>query len=290
MSELFKSDEARERVRRWHHVFRESLGVTATAREVETSFGTTHLLVAGPPDGPPLITLHGAMASSSHLLRELEGLTTTFRVYALDVIGQSAMSADVRLDVGTDAYERWLGEVMDRLDLPAARVLGVSWGGFVAQRFAAFAPQRVTHLALLVPAGMVTGSWWDGVTRMGVPMSLYLLSPTEKRLHAFVRNLLTTMDPQWVGSLADSFTAYAMGRMKVPKLSRDGEFAALKAPVLVIGAEHDVSFPGEKVVARAKALFPTLAGTEVIADAQHSPPTTPEFRAWLAERLSRFFG
>jgi len=56
---------------------------------------------------------------------------STYRVHAVDVIGQSPMSADVRLPVDDDSYGRWLPAVVDGLGLDKAHLVGVSWGGFV---------------------------------------------------------------------------------------------------------------------------------------------------------------
>lgn len=291
MSELFKSDAAKAKVRGWHERFRARVKAPVTSREVQTRFGRTHVLVAGPEGAPAVVALHGAMASSAHLLVELEHLVAKYRVYAVDVIGQSVMSEDTRLSVKNDDYGVWLGEVLDGLGLERVNLLGISWGGFAAQRFAAVAPQRLSKLALLVPAGMVSGAGWDGLVKMGLPMTLFLLAPNEQRLRRFVSQLLTTVDDEeWVRSLGDAFPAYEVRKMVVPKRSKVGEFAALTAPVLVLGAEHDVSFPGAKLVARAKELFPTLADAEVLLGSKHSPPTTDEFRAWLGARLGAFFG
>lgn len=143
MGSLFKSEEAKARLVGWHTRFREHISAATEARSVETSFGKTHLLVGGAEDAPALVLLHGALASSAHALRELEGLLEHYRVYAVDIIGQSVMSADVRLPVDDDAYGRWLAEVLDRLGLERALVVGVSWGGFVAIRLAAYSPERV---------------------------------------------------------------------------------------------------------------------------------------------------
>ena len=79
--------------------------------------------------------------------------------------------------------------------------------------------------------------------------------------------------------------------MSVPRLSKTEEFAKLSVPVLVIGAEHDVSFPGHAVIERARQLFdkPQQLETELLVGVKHSPPTTDTFRAWLGERVNRFF-
>ena len=284
---MFKSPEAREKIARWHDTFRAHISAPLERRTVSTRFGDTHVLVGGPADAPPLVLLHGALASSAHLLRELTLLLESFRVYAVDVIGQSVKSADVRLRVDNDEYGQWLRDVLDALALPRVALLGVSWGGFVAQRFAALAPERLTRLALLVPAGMVSGSAWSGFWKMGWPMTRYLLSPNATRLRAFAAGLLTTFDDEWLPYIGDAFLSYRLD-MKVPRRSRDGEFAQLTAPVLVVSAEHDVSFPGVAVLARAKQLF-KAPETELLVGSQHSPPTTDEFRAWLGRRLTLFF-
>lgn len=286
-SVMFKSPAARETIERWHGRFRDQIGSPVESRTVPTSFGATHVLVGGPESAPPLVILHGALASSAHLLVELRDLLKHFRVYAVDVIGQSVKSADVRLRVDNDDYGHWLVQVVDGLGLQTFRLIGVSWGGFVAQRFTKVAPQRVEKLALLVPAGMVGGSGWDGFWKMGWPMTLYLMSPTPARLRKFASALLSTLDDDWMPYIGDSFRSYRLD-MKVPAHSKPEEFATLAAPVLVIAAEHDISFPGQVVLDRAKQLFKS-PDLELLKGSQHSPPTTNEFRSWMGERLTKFF-
>lgn len=192
-----------------------------------------------------------------------------------------------RLAVHNNDYGEWLAEVMDALGLERAYVVAVSWGGFVAIRLAAHAPDRITKLALLVPAGMVSGSPWAGFTKMGIPMALYLMSPSESRLRAFMKNLLTTTNDDWLPYLGDAFRSYNMN-MKIPVLAKPEELSAFKAPTLVLGADLDVSFPGERLLRRAPELFPGLADKELIKDCKHCPPTTDEFRRWLSDRIARF--
>ena len=288
MTELFKDESARQKIRTWHDRFKARIPQPTESRTLDTTFGKTHVLSAGPQSRPPLVVLHGAMASSAHLLVELAPLLERFRVHAVDVIGQSVMSEDTRLAVKGNDYGQWLTQVLDGLGLESTNVLGVSWGGFVTLRLASVSPARIRRLALLVPAGLVTGSTWQGLVKTAWPMTRFIMSPTPERLQALGASLLTTLDDDWLPYIGDAFTSYDMKKMKVPALARDGEFAQLTAPVLVIGAEHDVSFPGDKVVARARQLFKS-ADVEVIPGAKHSPPTTPQFRQWLAGRLTAFF-
>jgi len=161
------------------------------------------------------------------------------------------------------------------------------WGGFVAIRLAACAPERINRLALLVPAGMVNGPAWAGITRMAIPMMLYLRSPSEQRLKAFLKNLLTTWDDNWSTYMGEALRAYDT-RISMPALAKPHELKNFSAPTLVIGADGDLSFPGEKVLARAAELFPSLTDKELIRDCNHCPPTTDEFRGWVSNRISQF--
>jgi pimeloyl-ACP methyl ester carboxylesterase len=287
MKSIFRSPKARAVIAEWFDRFRAKLPVPTESRTVPTQFGDTHVLVGGPADAPPLVVLHGALASSAHLLGELAPLLERFRVYAVDVIGQSVKSADARPSVTNDDYGRWLVDVLDALALPRASVIGVSWGGFVAIRLAATAPQRIAQLVLVTPAGMVNGLAWKGLTKLAIPMLLYRTFPSERRRDALFQGLLTTHGDDWTPYLGDAFLAYRMD-MRVPALARPEELAGLTAPVLVFGADQDLSFPGAALLARARELFPNLAGVELLKECRHCPPTTDEFRRMLAGRIAAF--
>ncbi|MFT3706036.1 MAG: alpha/beta hydrolase [Archangium sp.] len=286
---VFKNPEAKAAVVTWFERFRARISTAVESRRVTTKFGETHLLVGGPVEAPPLVLLHGALASSAHVLVELAPLLERFRVYAIDVIGQSSMSADVRMSAKNDDYGKWLDEVMQQLSLPRAHVVGVSFGGFVATRLAVVAPSRVVKLALLTPAGLVSGPGWQGFVEVGWPMTMYLFFPSPQRLRKFLSGLLTTLDDaEWIDFLGVAFRSYALRKMDVPKLARPEELAGFDAPTLVLGADRDLQFPGDRMAARAPQLFRALAGVEVVKDCRHCPPTTPEFRTWLGGRLEKF--
>lgn len=287
MTTIFQDTGAKERIRAWYERFHSRLSVPTESREVDTRFGSTHVLIGGPEDAPPLILLHGALASSAHASVELEPLYERFRVHAVDVIGQSVMSAEVRLPVDDDSYGQWLLDVFDALALPRAHLVAVSWGGFVALRLAALAPERIERLALLVPAGLIPSPFWEGFTRFGWPMLVYRMFPSEERFKAALRGLLTTPDPHWSGYLKEAFAAFRMS-FKEPTQVRPGELSGLRAPTLLVAADRDMSFPGQAMIERAKELIPSLEETELLEQCNHCPPTTPEFRGWLGARIRRF--
>jgi pimeloyl-ACP methyl ester carboxylesterase len=199
-------------------------------------------------------------------------------LYAVDLRGKVFKSAD--------AYARCLLDVLDGLGLGTADVFGVSFGGFVARLTAVTAPDRVRRLALLVPAGIANGSHWKGLTKMALPLLRYRLWRSERNLRRLLNPLATTWDADWAGFMGESVRDMPFD-LRIPPLASDEELRKLTMPVLVLGAADDISFPGDAVVRRMKAVV-SHADAEVIAGCKHCPPTTPEFRAWLAERLTAF--
>ncbi len=284
--QIFQNQAAREQLEAWYQRFLKKLPVPAESRTVTTSHGASHVLLVGDRSKPVLVVLHGSLASSAHVATELGELLQHFYVVAPDLPGQSVRGPEKRLPLKDDSLARWLLEVLDGLGIQQFNLLGVSWGGFVALQTALNFPQRISRLALLVPAGLVRGSSWAALTQIGVPFFLYKLAPTEARLRKFLKPIFTTFDDDWMGYMGDAMRNFVLD-WSVPPLAKDDNLRKLQMPLLVIGASEDIHFRGGQMVERVKRLLPH-AETELIANARHSPPLTDEFRAWLSTRLMRF--
>jgi pimeloyl-ACP methyl ester carboxylesterase len=272
---LYQHARSREALLSWHPRFLAKVGQPTHSLTLPTRWGETHVGVAGPPDGPPLVAFHGVMATSAHLLLELRPLLSHYRVYAVDVLGHSPLSADQRPPL--DRYGAWASEVLDGLGLPPVPVVGVSYGGFVTLRLLAAAPERVARAALVVPGGLATGPAWAGFRDLFWPMTLYRWFPSEARLRRLTDALFTEWDDDWGGWLGDALLHFKPD-FRIPPVARDGELDAFQGPVLVLGADKDLSFPGPAAIARAQALFPGRVSSHLFANTRHSPPFNDAFR------------
>ena len=281
-SVLFRSEADRERMRQASRWFLAQVSGTVEERYLETRWGRTRVLVTGPEDGPPLVVLPGAMASASHVLPELGPVLERCRTYAVDVVGQSPWSEDRRLD----DYGGWLGEVATALELPRFALLGVSWGGMVALRAALSMVDRLTHLVLVVPVGVVTGSVWTGLRDGAWPVMSYRWWPTAERLERIVVTQFTTRHAEWERYLGAALLAYRLD-FQVPRLKQGDGWERVRCPVLAFGAELDVHAPGEALLVRLREWFPQ-AKTELLRQSKHCPPLTTEFRDFLGRRILRF--
>ncbi len=281
---LYTRPEAQAQLSAWYPRFLAKLSTPTEDRVVPTRHGDTHVLVAGPPDGPPVLVLHGAMATSAHVLAEVELLADTFRLYVPDVLGHSPLSADARPPI--DGYGRWATDVLDGLGLDRPALVGVSYGGFVGLRLLATSPDRISRASLVVPGGLVAGSTWEGLTRVAWPLALYRWFPSEARLRRFVEPQFTRWDDDWAHWLGDAVRGFRLD-FRVPPLATAEELAAFRGPVQVFGASDDVHFPGPALLARAREVFPTLVEAELL-ECRHAPPFEATFRAALCASLRRF--
>jgi poly(3-hydroxyalkanoate) depolymerase len=115
----------------------------------------------GRPDGlRPLVLCNGIGASLDLLEPFVSALDPSIEVVRFDVpgVGGSPLPS-LPYNFATLAF--WLGKLLDRLGYDEVDVLGISWGGGLAQQFAFQNPRRCARLVLastatgmlMVPAG-----------------------------------------------------------------------------------------------------------------------------------------
>ncbi len=295
--QLAKSPAGFKLLSDWYDRFERRLRFPTSTRRLETSFGFSDAIATGPArdgvdraaDGPPVVLLHGAMAGAPHALGALADLPGRLPFYAVNIPSQSTHAAQVRLQFRTDEYGRWLTEILDQLGLSEAIVCGVSWGGAVALELARTHPERIAGLVLAVPASVVRGPMLRGLIEIGLPMVRFQLFPSEGNRDRAFRALMTTPDETWSPYLADAMQHWRMD-FSAPPLVEAHDMAGLDAPVYVFGADQDLSFPGEPLIARAKEVFPNLVGSRLLHNTRHVPSFRFEDQARFAESLQQAIG
>lgn len=123
-------------------------------KTVETAWGQTFILAAGPADAPPVILLHGSCSNSAFWFQEILALSVSHRVYAVDIIGEAGNSSEYRPELQGEDYASWLAAVQDALQLKNSAVAGNSLGGWMALKLATHYPSRVNRLILIATAGL----------------------------------------------------------------------------------------------------------------------------------------
>lgn len=110
-------------------------------------------------DGEVLLLIHG-MAGSSAAWRAVIGtLSKKFRVVAPDLLGHGE-SAKPRGDYSLGAFAAMLRDLLDKLGIDRATVIGQSLGGGVAMQFAYQHPDYCDRLVLVSSGGLGPDVSW----------------------------------------------------------------------------------------------------------------------------------
>ncbi|HEY1101665.1 MAG TPA: alpha/beta hydrolase [Myxococcota bacterium] len=282
---VFRSPEAKQKMRTWYAHFLAKLTFPYEQRTVSTRAGDTSVVLLGPVDAPPLVVLHGALSGAPHALADVQGLAKDFRVIGVDVVGQSVASAEVRPNIKDSSYGDWLFDVVDALGYDTVSIFAASWGGVVCLKAMQSHPERIDDVVLLVPGGIVSAPASVAVPRVAIPMLLFRMFPTPKRLRAFVKHQLSTVDDDWERFLGDALQSVNLD-FRVPPAVQPEQLARFKGRVFAIGADDDVHFPGQAMLKRAPSLFPRLQ-TELL-HCKHNPPSTAAFWDPLLARITAF--
>lgn len=108
----------------------------------------------GPPDGEPVVFVHGLSGCWQNWLENLPVLADAgFRCVALDLPGFGA-SPMPRERISISGYGAILDELLEVLGIEAATIVGNSMGGFIGAELAIRFPQRVERLVLVSAAGL----------------------------------------------------------------------------------------------------------------------------------------
>lgn len=239
--------------------------------DVPTRFGRTHVVAAGPADGPPLVLLHGYMATSVMWGPNVADLTARCRVYAVDVIGQPGKSVPGEPIREIGDYAAWLTDTLDGLHLDRVSLVAMSFGGCIALRYAEAVPERILRLILLSPGGFLPMS--RQFTWRGIVMTL---APSRFTVDSFMhwtgltqpgaRPLLDLMYLGIKHFRMPEATARANGAATTPV--SDESLRSLRMPVLLLFGDREVIYDAAQALDRARRLIANLEG-DLIPGCRH---------------------
>lgn len=202
----------------------------------------------GPPDGAPVVLVHGFPDDASSWRPVAEALASEgLRVIApfLRGVGPTRFREASRSRSGQlGALVGDLVDVLDGLELPTATLAGQDWGARVVQGVAALHPDRVEHVVSLGSYGLTWADgdgfppppvlhalWYQYVLMLDLGEALLRVDPTP-----FCRYLWDTWSPTWA-SRGQAFDAVS-GSLQNPNFAdvvlsayRHGRGAATTDPV-----------------------------------------------------------
>lgn len=237
---------------------------------IETSFGNTSVLVTGLENKPPLVLIYGVNGCAPFALDTAIRLKDDFRVFAIDGVDHSTLNAETPLSVQNESYGQWMYEVLAWLNIRNVILLGISFGGFISWKTLLLDERHVSRAIFIVPAGFANGGKWQILRKIWLPLKLYkwlkhscLFRQVSKELFTDQNEAGQAFFPKWLFHSQMAFSP-------VPVITKE-EAQKIKKPVHLVAAEKDVLFPGDKMLKRAKAIFPSLGEVLLLKNSRHVP-------------------
>jgi pimeloyl-ACP methyl ester carboxylesterase len=100
-------------------------------------------------EGPALIVIPGVQGRWEWMRPALRALQATCRTITYTLCGDAGAGMTFDRALGFENYMRQLDNVFEKTGIARAALCGVSYGGFIALRYAATRPERVSALVLV---------------------------------------------------------------------------------------------------------------------------------------------
>ena len=277
----------------------EALAASAAAPRtdvVELADGTKiAALLAGPANATETIVfLHGLGGSQSTWASVLGDFAETYRIVAVDLPGHGASDqpSPESTDYSIPGFAAKLGELLEKLELSPAVLIGHSLGGATAVQLALDRPKLVRAVALVSSAGLgseISGELLDRVesapSRDEARRLLELFFQDRRFvLERGIDDMHAARGAPGADEAVKAIAASAFSRRGQNVVLAD-RLAELEVPLLVIWGELDRVIPATHAVAAVTAL-PT-AWLEIMEGVGHVPQVeaAPAFAAivnrWL---------
>lgn len=260
---IYKTEKSRDILLDFYDAVMSKWPFPYTKAMIPTRAGETHVLTAGSRDNPALVLLHGAASNVLGWGGAIPVYMKDFHVIAPDIPGEVGRSAPTRPSWLNDDYVLWLDDLLDGLNISKAALMGLSFGGWIAARFAASHPEKVNSLVLLAPGGIVPARTSAILKTIWYSMQKKNGADKMKRM-VFGNGMILPEVSRFFDLIQENYNP----RFGSPALLSDEEIGAITCPVMMMAGGEDVFFNAIKASARLKALLPD-ARIFVNPDEQH---------------------
>jgi len=127
---------------------------------------------------------------------------------------------------------------------------------------------NIKEAFMLAPVGLINGNPFKLIFKVFIPMRRYMSSKKTKFLEKFVGALFTDRDEFAINFLSKVFPNFEMDFSPIPTI-KSSDAKNIQTPITLIAAKHDLMGPGEKMIKKAKQIFPSLKATKLLENAKH---------------------
>ena len=208
-----------------------------------TRRGPLAVVEAGEPSAPALVLLHGIGSSGDAFLDQIPALSDRWRMLAPDAPGYGE-SDDPAEEPGIDGFADAVAGLLDDAGIDRAVVLGVSWGGVIATRFALRHPGRLRAL-VLADTSRGSGHSPETAEMMRDRARQYAADPegfVRDRAPLLVADTTSSEVVDRVVSIMATtcrMPGYGYAAASLAETDHTGDLGRIDVPTLVVVGEHD---------------------------------------------------
>ncbi len=202
--------------------------------------------------GEPLVILNGIMMSTGSWTSFVDAFSENNKLVLVDFIDQG-QSDKLEDQYSQDLHVEMLNELFDKLNLGKVHLLGISYGGEVAQRFALKHEDKLLSLILAnttsytnkiledIGDGWVHAAKTHNGSKFFKATMPYIYSPefyeeNIRWLHEREKAFSQATKAEW-------YEGFIRLVRSAEGLDNRGEISKIKVPTLIIGAEYDATTP-----------------------------------------------
>ena len=270
----FRSAEAKREVLASYDARASRWPVPSTTTTVDTAYGPTFVRISGPETAPALVLLHGAGGNALHWVPNITALSEHYRTYAVDIVGDHGRSIHARHLESAADYSKWLDDLLDGLGLERdVNLAGISYGGWIAARYALHSGDRLDKVVLIAPAGTVSPIPFAWIWR-AVLCALPHRSFTKSFLYWMLEDLAQKDEASrlLLDRAADTaylaIQSYKPRQMAAPDVLTDAELQSFVMPVLFAVGENEKLYSATETVERLNEVAPKIQ-TRFVPGAGH---------------------
>lgn len=157
-------------------------------RDIETTYGLTHVIIAGDRQKPCLLLFHGIADNSAMMwIYNIKELSQKFYIIAVDAIGGSGKSEPNEEYFKSFNQVIWIDDILNSLEIHNTNICGVSYGAYLSYYYALKRPNKVNKAICL--AGRIPTSQFEIFSKMMAAFLPEALFPTEKNCRKLLRKL-----------------------------------------------------------------------------------------------------
>ena len=186
---VYRTKKMQQEIIRTYNNLLAQWDVETEEMDINTEYGTTHIVACGKEENPPLILFHGVGDDSALMwIYNAKYLSRYFRIYAVDTIGGPGKS------VPGEGYNKdfddvlWIDGVLDKLLIEKAFFAGVSHGGYLVKYYSLYRPERVKK-GISISGAISVG---EKGSPMATMMKIFLpeaLLPTKRNIQKLIEKL-----------------------------------------------------------------------------------------------------